>query len=114
QTTVPADLSGVIAIAAGYGYTVALKSDGTVAAWGDNSSGQTTVPAGLRGVTAIAAGEFHTVALVGPGLSTAPAITATSTGNTLTLFWPNTATGYRVESALSLSPPITWSNVIGA
>ena len=40
----------------------------------------------------------------------APTITTTSTGNTLTLFWPDTATVYRVESALSLLPPVSWSD----
>ena len=63
QTTVPAGLSGVTAIAAGYSHTVALKIDGTVVAWGS----QTTVPAGLSGVTAIAAGAGHTVALKNDG-----------------------------------------------
>ena len=63
QTTVPAGLSGVVAIAAGGGHTVALKQDGTVVAWGGNHKGQTRVPAGLRGVVAIAAGTYHTVAL---------------------------------------------------
>ena len=61
QTTVPAGLSGVVALAAGGFHTVALKQDGTVVAWG--SDGQTTVPAGLSGVVAIAAGGSHTVAL---------------------------------------------------
>ena len=54
------------AIAAGNGHTVALKSDGTVVAWGYNFYGQTTVPPGLSGVTAIAAG-YHTVALKSDG-----------------------------------------------
>ncbi len=63
QTTVPAGLSGVVAIAAGVDHTVALKQDGTVVAWGGNTFGQTTVPAGLSGVVAIAAGQYHTVAL---------------------------------------------------
>jgi alpha-tubulin suppressor-like RCC1 family protein len=46
---------------------VALKSDGTVVAWGQNSDGQTNVPVGLRGVMAIAAGSRHTVALKSDG-----------------------------------------------
>ncbi|MFO1499271.1 MAG: RCC1 repeat-containing protein [Verrucomicrobiota bacterium] len=61
-------LSGVTAIAAGWGFTVALMNDGSVVAWGDNDSGQTTVPvAAQSGVTAIAAGGAHTVALKNDG-----------------------------------------------
>lgn len=64
QTNVPAAAqSGVVAIAAGGYHTIALKSDGTVAAWGYNSYGQTSVPAGLSNVLAIAAGCYHAVAL---------------------------------------------------
>ena len=63
QTTVPAGLSGVVAIAAGSVHTVALKQDGTVVAWGNNTGDQTKVPAGLSGVVAIAPGGLHTVAL---------------------------------------------------
>ncbi|MBN2188882.1 MAG: hypothetical protein JW699_05470, partial [Chitinispirillaceae bacterium] len=46
---------------------VALRENGTVAAWGDNYYGQTTVPAGLTSVKAIAAGYIHTVALLERG-----------------------------------------------
>lgn len=35
-----ADAAAVIKVAAGGGYTVALKEDGTLWAWGNNSSGQ--------------------------------------------------------------------------
>jgi hypothetical protein len=62
--TVPAGLGGVIAIAAGADHTVALRSDGTVVAWGgENDFGQTIVPAGLGGVIAVSAGGYHTAAL---------------------------------------------------
>ena len=76
-TTTPVQASGltnVVAIAAGPFHTAALKSDGTVWEWGDNSYGElgtgigysSNVPVqvpGLTGVTAIAAGGFSTVAL---------------------------------------------------
>ncbi len=64
QCNVPADaLSGMSAIAAGYCYTVALKS-GKVVAWGENSDGQCNVPTEAQsGVSVIAAGYAHAVAL---------------------------------------------------
>ena len=63
QTNVPAGLSEVTSVAAGFSHTVALLIDGTVVAWGNNGYGQTNVPPGLSGVKAIAAGGYHTVAL---------------------------------------------------
>jgi hypothetical protein len=71
QINVPANLSGVVAVAASGrfnaanpdGYSLALKSDGSVVGWGSNSRGQTTIPADLSGVISIAAGEQHALAL---------------------------------------------------
>jgi hypothetical protein len=60
-------LSNVIAIAAGNAHALALKSDRTVVAWGQNSFGQTNVPAGLSNVVAIAAGYAHNLALKANG-----------------------------------------------
>ena len=77
------NLTDVAAIAGGYSHSVALKTDGTVIAWGLNSSGQclgtvaggvaiTTTTTGapvkinnyvLTGVSAIAAGNYHSLAL---------------------------------------------------
>jgi hypothetical protein len=53
----------IIAISAAVDHSLALKSDGTVFAWGDNMNGQCDVPGGLASVTKIAAGEFFSVAL---------------------------------------------------
>src|SRR6185369_12600587 len=54
-------------IAAGFWYSLALKSDGTVVAWGENNFGQSTVPGGLNGVVAIAAGGNYCLALKSDG-----------------------------------------------
>ena len=67
-------LTGVTAIAGGAMYSLALKSDGTVWAWGANNYGQlgngtttnSSAPvqvSGLTGVAAIAAGSGHGLAL---------------------------------------------------
>src|SRR5947207_1923734 len=67
QSTVPAGLNNVVAIAAGGDHSLALKRNGTVVAWGWNGGGQSTVPAGLNNVVAIAAGRNHSLALKGDG-----------------------------------------------
>jgi len=71
-------LSGVTAVAGGWYHSMALKSDGTVWAWGSNSYGQlgngtstnSDIPvqvSGLSCLTAIAAGAYHNVALKSDG-----------------------------------------------
>ncbi len=71
-------LTGVTAVAAGDGHSLALASDGTVWAWGYNGYGQlgdgtntnrsTPVQvSGFTGVTAITAGQYHSLALTSDG-----------------------------------------------
>ena len=71
-------IADVIAVATGLDHSLALRSDGTVWAWGDNTAGQLgsgsltgrSTPrqiSGLTDVTAIAAGYFHSVALRSDG-----------------------------------------------
>ena len=64
---IPANLGPVVSVARGVDFTIALRTDGTVAAWGDNRRGQTSVPAGLRDVVAIDAGWYHGLALKADG-----------------------------------------------
>jgi alpha-tubulin suppressor-like RCC1 family protein len=65
QTNVPAAATNVQAVAAGYSFSLALKNDGTVLAWGIR--GATNVPPGLSNVVAIAAGTGQALALKSDG-----------------------------------------------
>jgi alpha-tubulin suppressor-like RCC1 family protein len=64
---VPDGLTNVVAIAAGDSHTLAVRVDGTVVAWGDDSWGQIDVPSGLASVKAVAGGNEHSLALLADG-----------------------------------------------
>jgi hypothetical protein len=66
-TNVPSDLTNVVAIAAGDVHGLAVRSGGTVEAWGDNSYEQTNVPSNLSNVVAVAGGGAHSLALTSNG-----------------------------------------------
>ncbi|MGO8679022.1 MAG: hypothetical protein ACLQVX_24545 [Limisphaerales bacterium] len=57
----------MVAIAADLAHGMALRADGTVAVWGDNSVGQTNALVALNYAMAIAAGAFHSLALKSAG-----------------------------------------------
>src|SRR5260221_8977459 len=68
QAVVPTGLTNVLAISAGYFHSLAVRSDTTVAAWGQWYSGSSTyttvtVPSSLTNVVAVAGGLSHSVAL---------------------------------------------------
>jgi hypothetical protein len=70
-------LSNVVAVVTGFFHSLALRSDGTVAAWGTSTNindigtgdsyGQAVVPTGLSNVVAVAGGGWHSVALRSDG-----------------------------------------------
>jgi alpha-tubulin suppressor-like RCC1 family protein len=73
------ELSGITHIAGGRAHSLAVRSTGTVAAWGDNAYKQCTVTVGLSGVTKVAAGGVHSLALRGTGVVAAWGATSSST-----------------------------------
>ena len=77
-------------------HSAALKSDGTVVAWGSTNQGPTRVPPGLSGVIAIAVGnQPQTVALKSDG-------TVVSWGE-FTLSTPPVPTGLSGVKAIAAS-----------
>jgi hypothetical protein len=63
--TVPAGLADVVAVTGGVAHTLALRADGTVAAWGD--AGPAEFTDGLTGITQIASTGWHSLALGSDG-----------------------------------------------
>lgn len=112
-------LEGIMEVAAGrataYSFSLALRSNGTIVAWGEGSRGETAVPAGLTNVTAVSAGSLQGLALKAdgtvvswgwgkpppPGLSNVVAISAAGqfgrnlalTGDGHVVDWPVHASG---------------------
>lgn len=58
---------GISTIAAGGNTSLALKTDGSVVAWGNNSAGQCIVPTGLTEVVTVAEGDGSSFALKADG-----------------------------------------------
>lgn len=59
----PAIRTDIEYISAGINHAMAIISDSTVIAWGDNSAGQSTVPTTLTNAYSLATGMYHSMAL---------------------------------------------------
>ncbi|MGZ5545139.1 MAG: immunoglobulin domain-containing protein, partial [Limisphaerales bacterium] len=59
----PTDLSDVVGISARGSHWIAVKRDGTVAAWSLDTSGELTTPTDLGDVVSVSAGNAHNLAL---------------------------------------------------
>ena len=64
---VPAISATRIVIGVGTDVLFAIRPDGTLTAWGSNTTGLLAVPSGLSGVTQVAGGFAHAVAIRGDG-----------------------------------------------
>ncbi len=67
QIAVSPVATNATAIAAGSWHSLALRSDGSVLAWGEDYDGQCNIPANLTGFRALAGGGYHTLALKSDG-----------------------------------------------
>jgi hypothetical protein len=92
QTIVPTGLSNVVAVAgAGSSFSLALRADGTVVGWGDNTYNQTNIPAGLTNVQAISANGAQGLALLGTGppVQQAPLVSPYCAGGSFSVSVPS-------------------------
>ncbi|MBI3853139.1 MAG: hypothetical protein HY298_23050 [Verrucomicrobia bacterium] len=138
QREVPANLDNVVAVAPGIAHSLALRADGTVAAWGAGATnnpsagvdfGQSIIPPGLNNAKAVAAGYLHSLALKSNGTVVAwgwndygqtnvpvtlSNVTAVSAGayHTLALKTDGTLVGWGTNSNGQLSIPPGLSNVM--
>ena len=62
ELDVPQPNSGYVAISAGSGHSLAMKADGSIYGWGDDTYGQAS-PIPNHGYVAVAAGDHNSLAL---------------------------------------------------
>jgi len=126
QCDIPSGLTNPTQASAGFGYSLALGSDGTVTGWGNQPA---AIPTGLSNVTAIASGVIFSLALkndgtvvawgddtygqceVPAGLSNVVAIAA-GTEHSIALKNDGTVVAWGFDSDGQTEPPAGLSNVV--
>ncbi|HEY5909940.1 MAG TPA: hypothetical protein VJA21_04980 [Verrucomicrobiae bacterium] len=128
---IPASATNIISVAAGGGFSLALRSDGTIIAWGRGlAPGQTNVPSAATNCVAIAAGEDFCAALRAdgrvvawgngvPGMTNVPAQATNVTGiacglrQVLALRSDRKLVVWGWDNVGSLLPPANATNLVG-
>lgn len=122
QSSVPAGLTNITAVAGSATHSLALRNTSRVAGWGDTTYGETNAPANVTNAVAIGAGNGFSVALrsngtvtrwgsqttVPAGLTNAVAV-AVASSNIMAL----TRDGNIVSWGSVASPPAEVTNVVG-
>jgi len=112
-TSVPVGLTNVVDVAAGGSFSLALKADGTVSAWG-SGAGATALPS-LTNVVAIAAGDNHALALKQDGsiVSWGTNNNSVVSNSPITGNYYSIGAGVNVSFAIGTYTGLTPSNIYG-
>jgi len=89
-------LTNIIAISAGFSHSLALRSDGTAVAWGDDGTGNATVPSGLSNIVAVSAGWNHSLFLKSDG-------SVASWPRPINLAWRSPSAGTNLNNIVAIS-----------
>jgi hypothetical protein len=66
-TNMPPEVTNVVAVAAGIAHAIALRADGVLVGWGDNTYGQLNIPPNATNVVSIECGPYNSMALMVDG-----------------------------------------------
>jgi len=66
-SNVPNDLTNAVQVSCGWNHALAIRSNGTVTGWGDNTYGEAVDPYGLTGVVQVSAGQYNSGAVLSDG-----------------------------------------------
>lgn len=101
QTNAPPELVTATSLAGGSCFSLAAKSDGTIAAWGNAGS----IPI-LSDVLAVAAGRAHGLALLG---TRSAALSIRTQNGSANLQWNDTS--FQLQTTTNFLNPASWQNV---